>query len=88
MDKEVVAWKNKGQTIDVNGHQVFYIKEGSGPNLLILHGYPFNTFEWKSLWCNLVKDYTVFAFDYLGMGFSDKPKEHDYSFHEHCEIVN
>lgn len=88
MDKEVVAWKNKGQTLDVNGHQVFYIKEGSGPNLLILHGYPFNTFEWKSVWKNLVKDYTVFTFDYLGMGFSDKPKDHDYSFHEHCEIVN
>lgn len=88
MDKEVVAWKNKGRTIDVNGHQIFYIKEGSGPNLLILHGYPFNTFEWKSVWENLVKNNTVFTFDYLGMGFSDKPKDHDYSFHEHCEIVN
>ncbi|MBC8756684.1 alpha/beta hydrolase [Kordia sp. YSTF-M3] len=88
MDKEVVAWKNKGQTININGHQVFYIKEGSGPNLLILHGYPFNTFEWKSVWKNLVKEYTVFTFDYLGMGFSDKPKDHVYSFHEHCEIVN
>tara|TARA_R110002096_G_scaffold209585_1_gene396760 strand:+ start:2823 stop:3731 length:909 start_codon:yes stop_codon:yes gene_type:complete len=88
MDKEVVAWKNKGQTIDINGYKVFYIKEGTGPNLLILHGYPFNTFEWKSVWESLVKDYTVFTFDYLGMGFSDKPKDHNYSFHEHCEIVN
>jgi pimeloyl-ACP methyl ester carboxylesterase len=88
MDKEVVAWRNKGQTVDVNGYQIFYIKEGSGPNLLVLHGYPFNTFEWKSVWSNLVEHYTVFTFDYLGMGFSDKPKDHDYSFHEHCEIVN
>ncbi|PKG41558.1 alpha/beta fold hydrolase [Psychroflexus sp. MES1-P1E] len=88
MDKEVVAWKKKGRKIDVNGHQVFYIKEGSGPNLLILHGYPFNSFEWKFVWKNLVKGYTVFTFDYLGMGFSDKPKDHDYSFHEHCEMVN
>jgi len=88
MDKEVVAWKNKGRTIDVNDHQIFYIKEGSGPNLLILHGYPFNTFEWKSIWKNLIENYTVFTFDYLGMGFSDKPKNHAYSFHEHCETVN
>lgn len=88
MDEEVAAWKNKGKTLDVKGHQIFYIKEGIGPNLLILHGYPFNTFEWKSVWENLVKEYTVFTFDYLGMGFSDKPKDHDYSFHEHCEIVN
>jgi pimeloyl-ACP methyl ester carboxylesterase len=88
MDKEVVAWRDKGQTIDVNGHQIFYIKEGSGPNLLILHGYPFSSFEWKYVWKNLVKEYTVFTFDFLGMGFSDKPKDHDYSFHEHCEIIN
>jgi pimeloyl-ACP methyl ester carboxylesterase len=88
MDKEVIAWKNKGQKIEVNGHQIFCIKEGSGPNLLVLHGYPFNTFEWKSVWKNLVKEYTVFTFDYLGMGFSDKPKNHNYSFQEHCEIVN
>lgn len=88
MDKEVVAWKNKGELIDVKGHQIFQLKEGNGPNLLILHGYPFNTFEWKYIWDDLVKEYTVFTFDYLGMGFSDKPKNHDYSFHEHCEIVN
>ncbi len=88
MDKEVLAWKNKGQTIDVKGHQIFCLKEGSGPNLLVLHGYPFNTFEWKSVWKNLVKNYTVFTFDYLGMGFSDKPKNHSYSFQEHCEIIN
>ena len=88
MEKEVVAWKKKGETLNVNGHQIFYIKEGSGPNLLILHGYPFNTFEWKPVWRNFVKEYTVFTFDYLGMGFSDKPKNHNYSFHEHCEIVN
>ena len=88
MDKEVVAWKNKGQTIAVNGHQVFYLKEGSGANFLILHGYPFNTFEWKSVWYNLAKEYSVFSFDYLGMRFSDKPKDHDYSFYEHGKIVN
>ena len=88
MEKEVVAWKNKGKTIDVNGHQIFYLKEGDGPNLLILHGYPFNTFEWKYVWEDLVKKYSVFTFDYLGMGFSDKPQDYEYSFHEHCEIVN
>ncbi|WP_299314776.1 alpha/beta hydrolase [uncultured Aquimarina sp.] len=88
MDKEVIAWKNRGRTTVINGHQIFYIKEGNGPNLLILHGYPFNTFEWKSVWGNLVKNYTVFTFDYLGMGFSDKPKNHDYNFQEHCEMVN
>jgi len=88
MDKAVAAWKSKGQITHIKGHQIFYIKEGSGPNLLVLHGYPFNTFEWKHIWKTLVEKYTVFTFDYLGMGFSDKPKDHTYSFHEHCEIIN
>ena len=88
MDKEVTLWKNKGQFLEVFGHQIFYIQEGRGPNLLILHGYPYNTFEWESVWTQLTQRYNVLAFDYLGMGFSDKPKNHVYSFKEHCEMVN
>lgn len=88
MDEEVVLWKKKGQYLKVFGHEIFYIKEGKGPNLLILHGYPYNTFEWKFVWKDLVQKYSVITFDYLGMGFSDKPKNHQYSFKEHCEIIN
>ena len=88
MNKEVLKWKNKGQFLKVYGHEIFYIQEGQGPNLLILHGYPYNTFEWKSIWEELVKKFRVTAFDYLGMGFSDKPKNHAYSFKEHSEIIN
>ncbi|TMM53958.1 alpha/beta hydrolase [Maribacter algarum] len=88
MDKEVLHWREKGDTLSINKHEIFYLTEGTGPNLLILHGYPFNTFEWKFVWNELVKQFTVTAFDYLGMGFSDKPINHVYSFHEHCEMVN
>ncbi|WP_430412060.1 hypothetical protein [Kordia sp.] len=52
MNKEVVAWKNRGQAIDVNGHQIFYIKEGNGANLLILHRYP--TDELINQFCNIL----------------------------------
>ena len=88
MDKEVKAWKSKGKMLEIKGHEIFYIQQGSGPTLLILHGYPYNTFEWKLVWDKLTKSYSVVTFDYLGMGFSDKPKDHKYSFQEHCEIVN
>ncbi|MFK7770518.1 MAG: alpha/beta fold hydrolase [Saprospiraceae bacterium] len=88
MDNEILLWKNKGQFLEINGHQIFYIQEGSGPQLLILHGYPYNTFEWKFVWKELVKKYSIVTFDYLGMGFSDKPQDHVYSFREHCEMIN
>ena len=88
MDKDVFLWQQKGKYLTVFGHNIFYIQEGKGPNLLVLHGYPYNTFEWKSVWSKLTQNYTVLTFDYLGMGFSDKPKNHVYSFKEHAEIVN
>ena len=88
MNQEVLSWKNKGKTFNINGHEIFYIQEGEGPNLLILHGYPYNTFEWKLVWKEFIKYNNVITFDYLGMGFSDKPKNHVYSFKEHCEITN
>lgn len=88
MDNEILSWKSKGQFLEIDGHQIFYIQEGSGPQLLILHGYPYNTFEWKFVWTELVKRYSIVTFDYLGMGFSDKPQNHVYSFKEHCETIN
>lgn len=88
MDNEILLWKSKGQFLEIDGHQIFYIQEGSGPQLLILHGYPYNTFEWKFVWTELVKRYSIVTFDYLGMGFSDKPQNHVYSFKEHCETIN
>lgn len=88
MEQEIRRWKEKGEMLPINGHQIFCITEGTGPNLLILHGYPFSTFEWKFVWNELIKNFSITTFDYLGMGFSDKPKTHEYSFHEHCEILN
>lgn len=88
MNQQVILWKNKGDFFKYKGNKIFYIKEGNGPNLLILHGYPYNTFDWKMVWGQLSKKYSIVALDYLGMGFSDKPKNHVYSYKEHCEIIN
>jgi pimeloyl-ACP methyl ester carboxylesterase len=54
--------------------------------LLILHGYPFNTFDFKDIWSHLTSKFRVIATDMLGMGFSDKPSDYDYSFDNHVEI--
>lgn len=88
MEQQVLLWKTKGKFFDYKGNKIFYIKEGIGPTLLILHGYPYNTFEWKMVWDQLIKKYAIVALDYLGMGFSDKPKNHVYSYQEHSEIIN
>ncbi len=82
------AWKSKGTYFTYNAYRIFYIQEGQGELLLILHGYPYSSFEWSTVFEEFVKRYRVVVLDLLGMGFSDKPQGHAYSFEEHAEIVN
>ena len=88
MHTEVQKWLDRGQFLEVRGNKIFYIQEGTGEPILILHGYPYSSFEWASIWDELTKKHRVVIFDLLGMGFSDKPQNHTYSFQEHAEIVN
>ncbi len=82
MQKELADWKSKGNYFLFNKHKIFYIKEGSGPVLTIFHGYPYNSFDFEKVWSELIKKFTVIIPDMLGMGFSDKPQKHAYSFEE------
>ena len=45
MDAELQRWKSGGQYFDYLGFDVFYRVEGSGPHLLLIHGYPFNSWD-------------------------------------------
>jgi len=88
MNEEVEYWKSKGRYLNFNNNNVFYFQDGYGDDLLIIHGYPYNSFEWKDTITELSKTFKVTIFDLLGMGFSDKPKNHRYYYEEYCEIVN
>ena len=50
-----------------------YIIGGSGPPLLLLHGYPQTHFIWHKIASELAKKYTVVASDLRGYGDSSKP---------------
>ena len=86
LNKEVENWKAKGRYFKYKAHNIFYIKEGVGPNLLLIHGYPFNTYDWIEIWDSLTARFTVIAPDMLGMGFSDKPKKYNYTIHDHTDM--
>lgn len=67
----------------VDGTQISYVMGGSGPPLLLLHGFP----QCKAMWARvaplLTSDYTVVCADLRGYGDSDKPQAVDsatYSF--------
>lgn len=76
MDAELEEWKAAGHYFDYLGFDIFYRVEGSGPPLLLIHGYPFNSWDWALIWPTLVERFTVIAPDMIGMGFSDKPVQY------------
>ncbi len=86
MDPELERWKAGGQYYDYLGFDVFYRTAGSGPPLLLIHGYPFNSWDWAPLWDRLTERFTVIAPDMLGMGFSDKPVAYEYTVADHADM--
>ncbi|MCU0323398.1 MAG: alpha/beta hydrolase [Chitinophagaceae bacterium] len=86
MSPQLEQWKSLGKAFEYKNHHIFFRDEGDGEVLLILHGYPFNTFDFKDIWPYLTTRFRVIAPDMLGMGFSDKPSDYEYSFDNHTEI--
>jgi pimeloyl-ACP methyl ester carboxylesterase len=86
MDAELASWLDAGAYFDYLGFDIFYRVEGSGPPLLLIHGYPFNSFDWEPIWPTLTRRFTVIAPDMMGMGFSAKPVAYEYSVHDHADM--
>ncbi|WP_395694947.1 alpha/beta fold hydrolase [Nocardioides sp.] len=62
------------QYLTINGHRRAFVKVGSGPALLLLHGLGCDHTTWESVIEPLSRRYTVIAPDLLGHGRSDKPR--------------
>ena len=62
----------------VHGHKRAFVRAGSGPALLLLHGIGNNCQTWAGVIDRLAESHTVIAPDLLGHGASDKPRG-DYS---------
>jgi pimeloyl-ACP methyl ester carboxylesterase len=59
--------------ITLDGARMRYLRDGSGPELLLLHGLLGYSFSWRYALPVLAEHATVHAVDMLGVGFSDRP---------------
>ena len=66
------------QSVTIHGHRRAFVKVGSGPVLLLLHGMGCDHTTWSPVIDELARRHTVIAPDLLGHGSSDKPRA-DYS---------
>ncbi|KJL24451.1 Haloacetate dehalogenase H-1 [Microbacterium oxydans] len=66
-------------TIDCDGTRIAAEVRGSGPAVLLLHGYPETKAMWSAVAADLARDHTVVAADLRGYGDSDKPRGASYA---------
>jgi len=61
------------ESIQTSGATINVLVGGSGPPVLLLHGYPQTHVEWRKIAPELAKNYTVVMPDLRGYGDSSKP---------------
>lgn len=67
------AFPPVGQFVEVAGGKVHYVREGTGPELILLHGAGGNLRDFTFDLVEILKDrYTVTAFDRPGHGYTDR----------------
>lgn len=64
--------------IDVNGVKCRYLDAGSGPPVILLHGFTTRHETWRDTVPALSRRFRVVAVDLPGFGESDKPADFDY----------
>ena len=75
----VREWERGGEYVDFRGRRIFVRRRaGDGPPLLLLHGFPTASYDFHRLLEELPGRAAI-AFDFLGFGLSEKPRDIDYS---------
>lgn len=73
--------------VDIDGHTVHYVDEGSGPTLLFLHGNPTWAFVYRDVIAHLRDEFRCIAVDYPGFGLSSAAPGYRYLPAEHAEVM-
>jgi pimeloyl-ACP methyl ester carboxylesterase len=84
----VKAWRDRGEMTSVLGHDVFVVDLGRTdvPALVLLHGFPGSSFDWRHVALVLARRWRVVTFDFLGFGLSAKPDQ-PYSLFSQADLV-
>ncbi|HVN85571.1 MAG TPA: alpha/beta hydrolase [Candidatus Binatia bacterium] len=74
-------WLRRGHfTTLAEGHRIFVMQEGNGPDLVLVHGFPSTSHDFAAALPMLTSRFRVTTWDQLGFGFSDKPVDEQVSY--------
>jgi len=84
---DLARWHASGQFAEIDGLRVFYREAGEGAPLLCLHGFPTGSWDWSPLWERIAARFHAIAPDFVGFGFSAKPRQWTYRLVDQATIV-
>jgi 2-hydroxymuconate-semialdehyde hydrolase len=76
-----------GQIAVVDGEPIHYIEAGEGPPLVLIHGFPSNTFVWSRLMPRLSEHHRTVALDLPGLGYSHRNRKRSFALEAHAKTV-
>jgi pimeloyl-ACP methyl ester carboxylesterase len=83
----VAEWRERGSDEEFDGRRIHvFERDGQGPLLLFLHGFPSSSYDWRLL-LDRSAEHAALAPDFLGFGLSEKPRDHDYTLHWQADMV-
>ncbi len=77
-------WSFAPRFVETGEGYLHYIDEGEGPPVVLVHGTPTWSFEWRHVIGPLAKHHRVVAIDHLGFGYSDRPRLASYTPEAHA----
>ncbi len=81
------AWADSGRFINAGGHRLFAVERGRGPVLVLVHGFPTSSYDYRALMAQLDARFRCIAYDFPGYGLSDKPAAYSYSLFQQADAL-
>ena len=88
--RETLDWEaveKPGSLIDIDGYKVHYVEAGTGPAILMLHGFGGTTASYRKLVPLLSNDHRCVAVDLKGFGYSERDATTGLSHTDQVEML-
>jgi pimeloyl-ACP methyl ester carboxylesterase len=78
------------KNIDIAGTRIFYREAGppGAPVVLLPHGYPSSSFQYRALMPALADEWRLLAPDFPGFGYSEAPADFDFGFGGYADLLD